>query len=90
MTFLEIELLQELTKGEKHGKHGDREFKKGGRKQHITPAVSAAYDSSTMLDSPIHGLSFSPIPMVVRALVLKLWIVQNGTFPKHVSNIHTG
>jgi hypothetical protein len=35
-----------------------------------------AYDN--MLDSPIHGLSFRPIPMVVGALTLKLWIVQNG------------
>ena len=38
-----------------------------------------AYDSTT--DSPIHGLSFRPIPMVVGALILKRWIVQNGTFP---------
>ena len=35
-----------------------------------------AYDS--MLDSPIRGLSFRSIPMVVCALALKRWIVQNG------------
>ena len=35
-----------------------------------------AYDS--MLDSPIYGVSFRPIPMVVGALMLKRWIVQNG------------
>ena len=35
-----------------------------------------AYDS--MLDSPIHRLSFRPIPMVVGALTLKRCIVQNG------------
>ena len=35
-----------------------------------------AYDS--MSDSPIHGLSFRPIPMVVGALMLKRCIVQNG------------
>jgi hypothetical protein len=34
-----------------------------------------AYDS--ILDSHIHGLSFRPIPMVVGALMLKRWIVQN-------------
>ena len=38
-----------------------------------------AYDS--IADSPIHGRSFRPIPMVVGALMLKRWIVQNGTFP---------
>ena len=31
-----------------------------------------------MLDSPIYGVSFRPIPMVVGALMLKRWIVQNG------------
>jgi hypothetical protein len=38
-----------------------------------------AYNS--ILDSPIHERSFRPIPMVVGALMLKRWIVQNGTFP---------
>ena len=37
-----------------------------------------AYDS--ILDSPIHGLSFRPILMVVGALMLKQWIVQNDFF----------
>ena len=31
-------------------------------------------------DSPIHGLSFRPIPMVVGALMLKRWIVQNDFY----------
>jgi hypothetical protein len=35
-----------------------------------------AYDS--ILDIPMHELSFRPIPMVVGALMLKWWIVQNG------------
>ena len=35
-----------------------------------------AYDS--IADSPIHGRSFRPIPMVVGALMLKRWSVQNG------------
>ena len=37
-----------------------------------------AYDS--IADSPIHGRSFRPIPMVVGALMLKRWIVRSGTF----------
>ena len=35
-----------------------------------------AYDG--IVDSPIHVLSFRPIPMVVGALMLTRWIVQNG------------
>ena len=43
-----------------------------------------AYDSIS--DSPIHGLSFRPIPMVVGSLMLKRWIVQNDTFHPIVSD----
>ena len=32
----------------------------------------------SITDSPIHELSFRPIPMIVDALTLKLWVVQNG------------
>ena len=44
----------------------------------------SVYDS--IADSPVHGLSFRPIPMVAGALMLKRWIVQNGTFPPVVSD----